>query len=45
MHKQKQKQIPKYKGQNDGGQRKGGKGKLGEGEWEVQASSYGRNKS
>ena len=26
MHKQKQKQIPKYKGQNDGGQRKGGKG-------------------
>ena len=47
MHK-KQKQTHKYKKQTDGCQRRGvptRTGKMVEGEWEVQVSSYGMSES
>ena len=43
MNKQKQNQTYKYKEQTDGWQREDrwGMGKMSEGEWEIQVSSYG----
>ena len=43
----KEKQTQKYREQTDGCQMGGGwgMGKMGDVEWEVQASSYGMNKS
>ena len=47
MNKQKKNQTYQYREQNYDCQKEGGSrmGKMGEGEWEIQAFSYGMNKS
>ena len=47
MNEQTKKETHKYREQTDGYQKRGGcgLGKMAEGEWEIQASGYGMNKS